>query len=402
MEGKILVVDDDLDMTDIIELSLKTRGFEIKAVHDGESALKAYSEWEPDIILLDVMMPQMNGLEVCQNIRELEGPDQHIPIILLTALHSLQDKEKGFLSGADDYLTKPIHPSELVLRVEAHITRLRKMLVTAREVSPARPVDDSNDPRRVIRGLDRVAISVLIPVLNEEESLPHVLTRIPKWVDEVLLVDGNSTDKTVEVARKAYPNIRVITQNGKGKGNALKCGLEAAKGDIVVTIDGDGSMDPAEIPFFVGALMSGADYVKGSRFLQGAGTVDMPMIRIMGNSFLVFLANFLFGVRFSDITYGYNAIWREHITCMALEIDGWPNEIISNIRVVKHRLHVVEVACNEQERIAGEAKLEAFSAGWEILVAMVGEWIQWKRDGVSYYRQPKYGDKNGSNKLNNL
>jgi len=393
MNAKVLIVDDDFDTAGLIVASLTPRGFEVKPVYDGESALQAFSEWKPDIILLDIMMPYIDGLEVCRKIRELEGPRQHTPIILQTALTQLKDKEKGFLAGADDYLTKPYHPSELVLRVEAHINRLRKLSVSERLVSPPSSGVDAKDPRRAMRTFDRFTISVVIPVLNEEEALPHVLSRLPKWIDEVLLVDGNSTDKTVEVARKAYPKINVMTQKGRGKGNALKCGLEAAKGDIIVMIDGDGSMDPAEIPFFVGALLSGADYVKGSRFLQGAGTLDMPPIRVVGNGALVMLANFLFGVRFSDITYGFNAIWREHTCCMALEIDGWPYEIISNIRVLKHRLHVVEVACYEQERVAGEAKLEALSAGWEILVAMIIEWFHWKRDGVSRYHRSKSAEK---------
>jgi DNA-binding response OmpR family regulator len=393
MNNRVLIVDDEVMTTNLIEASLARKGYETKSVFDGEGALRAFSEWKPDLILLDIMMPDMDGLEVCRKIRELEEPHQHTPILLQTALTQLQDKEKGFLAGADDYLTKPYHPTELALRVGAHINRQRKLSVAERMVFPPFSVDDPTDVRRAMRMFDRFTITILIPVLNEEGSIPQVLAQIPKWVDEVLLVDGHSTDKTVEVATKAYPHIIVITQPGKGKGDALRCGLEAAKSDIIVTMDGDGSMDPTEIPFFVGALLSGADYVKGSRFLQGAGTVDMPWIRILGNGLLVQLANFLFGVRYSDITYGFNAIWRKNISCTALEIDGWPNEIISNIRVVKHKLRVVEVACFEQGRIAGEAKLEAFQAGWKILLAMITEWLNWKRNGVARYRPPRYTPK---------
>lgn len=216
-------------------------------------------------------------------------------------------------------------------------------------------------------------VSVVVPALNEAENLPHVLPRIPHWVHEVLLVDGHSTDETVAVARRILPGIRVIAQEGRGKGAALRCGVAAATGDIVVMLDADGSTDPAEIPAFVGALMAGADFVKGSRFLQGGGTVDMPRHRQIANALLVTLANVLFRTHFTDITYGYNAVWNSRRESLALEFDNWASEIISNIRVARRGLRVVEVACFEHKRIAGEAKLQAFPAGWQILKAMLSE-----------------------------
>ncbi|TAK33779.1 MAG: glycosyltransferase family 2 protein [Chloroflexota bacterium] len=217
------------------------------------------------------------------------------------------------------------------------------------------------------------SISVVIPALNEAENLPHVLPRIPKWVDEVLLVDGNSTDNTVEVARRVSPDIRIIRQHGRGKGAALRSGFAAATGDIIVMLDADGSTDPREIPAFVGALVAGADFAKGSRFLCGGGTADMSYYRRLGTIALVWLANLLFGTRFSDITYGYNAVWRWHGYALALELDGWAQEIISNIRATRFGLRVAEVSCFEHKRLAGEAKLRAFDAGWTILKAILAE-----------------------------
>lgn len=216
-------------------------------------------------------------------------------------------------------------------------------------------------------------VSVVIAALNEAENLPHVLPRIPAWVDEVLLVDGNSTDDTVAVARRIRPGIRVVRQQGRGKGAAIRTGFEMATCDIVVLLDADGSTDPAEIPVFVQTLIDGADFAKGSRFLTGGGTVDMPLFRQAGNWGFVFLTNILFGTRYTDITYGYNATWRRHQDLMALDIDNWANEIISNIRVARNGLNVVEVPSFEHERIAGEAKLATFSAGWMILKAILGE-----------------------------
>ena len=221
--------------------------------------------------------------------------------------------------------------------------------------------------------LGRARVTVVIPALNEAECLPHVLPRLPTWVDEILLVDGQSTDGTVEIARRLRPDLRVVPQQGRGKGAALRTGLMHATGDIIVTLDADGSTDPAEIPAFVGALLGGADFAKGSRFLQGAGSSDMDRLRRFGNWGFAMIANALFGTRFSDLTYGYNAVWAHHKRALALEIDGWANEIITNIRVATSGLKVVEVASFEHARVAGQAKLRLLPATTAILTAIVGE-----------------------------
>src|SRR5918999_731872 len=94
-------------------------------------------------------------------------------------------------------------------------------------------------------------VTVVIPTLNEAQNLPHVLERLPVWVHEVIVVDGHSTDDTVAVAKACRPDVKIVLQNGKGKGNALACGFREATGDITVMLDADGSTDPAEIPRFV-------------------------------------------------------------------------------------------------------------------------------------------------------
>jgi hypothetical protein len=221
--------------------------------------------------------------------------------------------------------------------------------------------------------LQNVAVSVVIPALNEAQNLRYVLPRIPVDVSEVILVDGESADDTIAVARQLMPSIRIVAQDGRGKGAALRCGFAAAAGDIIVHLDADGSTDPAEIPAFVGALLAGADYAKGTRFIQGASTDDITLLRRLGNWGFVKLANLLFGTHFSDITYGYNAIWREHVDKLAPEIDGWAHEIVGNIRAARHGLRVVEVASRESPRLGGQAKLKTFPAGWAILRAIVAE-----------------------------
>lgn len=267
---------------------------------------------------------------------------------------------------------------------EIHVIKREAVKEAAEVKNFVQPTSQPKRPSSVIP--EHVTVSVVIPAMNEEKNLPHLLPLIPEWVHEIVLVDGNSKDRTVEVAREICPRIRIIQQEGRGKGAALRTGFLKSTGDIIVMLDADGSMDPREIPSFVGALLAGADVVKGSRFVQGAGTTDMPLYRKLGNAALTTAANILFGTAYTDITYGFNAAWRHSAPGLALEIDGWSHEIVNILRAARHGLKVVEVACFEHSRIAGEAKLQAFSAGWAILKEMVRErfgqpkkWVLWER-----------------------
>ncbi len=220
----------------------------------------------------------------------------------------------------------------------------------------------------------RPTISVIIPALNEADNLPHVLPRIPTWIDEVLLVDGHSKDDTVMVAKRLWPEIRVVMQEGRGKGAALRSGFAAATGDIIVMLDADGSTDPAEIPVFVGALLAGADFVKGSRFLQGGGTADMPLYRKLGNWGFVMAVRVLFGGSYSDLCYGYNAFWRRVLPHLDLDGDGFEIETIMNVRALCTGCKVAEVPSFEAVRVYGTGRLRTIPDGWRVLKAIVREW----------------------------
>jgi glycosyltransferase involved in cell wall biosynthesis len=216
-------------------------------------------------------------------------------------------------------------------------------------------------------------VTVVVPALNEAENLPFVLGRLDPETHEVLVVDGASEDNTTEIARALHPRVRVLSQRDSGKGEALRTGFTAATGDIIVTLDADGSADPAEIPAFVGALRAGADFAKGSRFLQGAGTADMPFYRRFGNACFVVLVRLLFGGRYSDLCYGYNAFWRDILPSLQLENNGFEIETIMNIRALRARLSVVEVASFESRRMHGMPKLKTIPDGWRVLRAILKE-----------------------------
>jgi glycosyltransferase involved in cell wall biosynthesis len=228
-------------------------------------------------------------------------------------------------------------------------------------------------PRSLEAEAGNVNISIVIPTLNEAANLPHVFARIPDCVDEVVIVDGHSTDDTIVVAQALMPSVRIIIQDGRGKGNALKCGFAAAHGDIIVMLDADGSTDPDEIPTYVAPLLAGADFAKGSRFAKGGGSVDITPFRALGNKFLNGIVNLLYGTRYTDLCYGYNAFWKHLLPVMDVDCDGFEVETLINVRVAKAGLRIAEVPSIEQERIHGVSKLNPMRDGFRVLRTILRE-----------------------------
>jgi glycosyltransferase involved in cell wall biosynthesis len=238
-------------------------------------------------------------------------------------------------------------------------------LPRARHTKRLRALGDPSDPRTGAR------VSVVIPTLNEAANLPHVMSRIPNWVHEVLIVDGRSIDDTVAVARALWPSVRIILQDGRGKGNALACGFGAAVGEIIVMLDADGSTDPAEIPQFVQPLLDGADFAKGSRCIDGAGSADLSPLRSAGNRVLTGLFNTFYGRQYSDLCYGYNAFWSRCLQDMRVDCDGFEVETLIHVRIARAGRRVKEVPSMEHQRLSGESNLRAFRDGWRVLRTMV-------------------------------
>lgn len=216
-------------------------------------------------------------------------------------------------------------------------------------------------------------VTVVVPAMNEAENLRVFLPQLKDMGYEILLVDGHSKDNTIEVAKELIPSIKVVQQRGKGKGAALRTGFEEASGDIIVMIDADCSMDPGEIPAFVGALKAGADFAKGSRFIQGGGTVDMEFYRKAGNWGLMMLVRILYGGQYSDLCYGYNAFWKRVLPALDLQGDGFEIETEMNIRALKAGLKIAEVPSFEAERIHGVSNLNTVTDGFRVLNTIISE-----------------------------
>src|SRR4051794_5198147 len=227
-------------------------------------------------------------------------------------------------------------------------------------------------------------VSVVIPTYNEARDLPRVFSRLPADLHEVVVVDGRSVDDTIEVARALRPDVRIVRQNRRGKGNAMACGFAAVTGDIVVMLDADGSADGAEIERFVAALVDGADFAKGTRFSGDGGSSDITALRAWGNRWLNRIANVLFSTRYTDLCYGYNAFWTHCLPSLELDPgtehgdvarwgDGFEIETIINTRMAKAGMRITEVPSYEHPRLHGTSNLNTWRDGLRVLRALVVE-----------------------------
>jgi len=253
-----------------------------------------------------------------------------------------------------------------------------------------------SDPRRERRDYrTRPTVTAVIPTLNEAENLPHVLEKLPAGVNELIIVDGHSKDATVEVTKDLRPDARIVLQDKRGKGNALACGFAAARGDIIVSIDADGSTDPREIPAFIAPLMHGADLVKGSRYMKGGGSADITRIRSAGNRALGASVNLLFGTRYTDLCYGFNAFWRRCLPELQVDCDGFEVETVLNVRAAKAGLTVVEVPSYERDRIHGLSNLSAWRDGRRVLAAIIRERLSRLPEPSEAWR-PEFAEVGGS------
>lgn len=177
MTNKVLIVDDERAIVEILEFNLKKEGYETLTAYDGREGLKAAREGRPDLILLDIMLPYMDGFEVCRTLRD-EG--NNVPIIMLTAREEETDKVFGLETGADDYITKPFSMRELVARVRSNMRRSMAAVPAAAEAEapgggPIRIRTLTVDPERRAVSKDGVEVDLT----QREYELILFLARAP-------------------------------------------------------------------------------------------------------------------------------------------------------------------------------------------------------------------------------
>lgn len=220
-------------------------------------------------------------------------------------------------------------------------------------------------------------VTVIIPALNEEHSIAEVLQGLKQMgYDKILVVDGNSGDRTIEVA-KDHGAI-VVLQNSRGKGAALRQAFDHADGDVIVMMDADGSMNPKEVPLLIEALDSGADLVKGSRFLPYGYSEDMNLIRRIGNQFFLSMVNRIWSTNYTDLCYGLAAFKKDTIDklCPHLKSISFEIETEVFIKAKKLRLKVVEIPSIEFRRRHGKSNLNIFKDGFRILKTIIEEFVK--------------------------
>lgn len=216
-------------------------------------------------------------------------------------------------------------------------------------------------------------VSLIIPARNEARNISSVLDTVPSCVTEVLLVDGASTDATMHMASHCMSNIRMVHQQGPGKGNALRTGFGEATGDYIVMMDADGSMSPLEIPNFIHFLEHGYDFVKGSRFVAGGGSLDITRLRRLGNRALLGVVNALYRTTMTDLCYGFCAFRRCFLEDLRLSSEGFEIEAEMTLHALRAGLRIAEVPSLEMPRRSGRSQLHTFRDGRRVLRVVLDE-----------------------------
>lgn len=180
MKQKILVVDDEVSICDLIKINLEAEGYEVALAYDGAAALKKVDTFKPDLMVLDVMLPEVNGFEVCKKVTQ----EKQIPIIMLTAKSDLVDKVLGLELGADDYITKPFHPRELIARVKVLFRRLSGEKSAPAKTLSNGPLEIDTEKREVLLSGNELELSV-----KEYELLHFLLCNLEQAFSREVLLD---------------------------------------------------------------------------------------------------------------------------------------------------------------------------------------------------------------------
>ena len=202
-------------------------------------------------------------------------------------------------------------------------------------------------------------ISVVIPTLNEEHTIKDVIEGCRPYADEIIVVDGHSTDRTKEIAESL--GVKVILDHKKGKGEALRHAINFVTGDVIVFIDADGSHDPNDIPRLVEPILRDeADHVSGSRLIGGSSELHGGFdecFRLMGSSFITACINWRFKVRLSESQNGFRAIKTNVIKQLDLKENITTIEQEMIMKTLKKGFRMGEVPTHEHKRKMGYSKI---------------------------------------------
>ena len=223
---KALIVDDDRVLADVLAFTLRREGFQVILAHDGEAALRRWSEEQPDLIVLDVNMPKLDGFNVCRRIRA----EADTPIILLTVRGEEDDIVHGLGLGADDYITKPFSPRQLVARAEAVLRRAGK----ATAPTASRVADLVHDPSRrelSVTGLGTVSLTPLESRLLGYLMLNagHILTA-EAIIDHVWGADGGDRDMLRQLVHRLRGKIAHACKAGDAEAESADAYIETVAG----------------------------------------------------------------------------------------------------------------------------------------------------------------------------
>ncbi|UCD26354.1 MAG: glycosyltransferase family 2 protein [Candidatus Bathyarchaeota archaeon] len=228
---------------------------------------------------------------------------------------------------------------------------------------------------------EELSVSVVIPVFNEELTIGDIVARTRsilgqfRFPSEVLVIDDGSVDRSAEISQES--EARVLRGAHKGKGHALRFGFKQAKGDIIVTLDSDGSHNPEEIPLVLRYILENkVDFVIGSRFFDTTATrAKIPKVNRIGNMMFNNLIRLLTGVRVSDSQSGFRAIRSSVIKKMRLNSRGYEVESEMLVKALKMGVRVAEIPVSFEQRTIGKSKLDPLRDGTKILYSIITSYL---------------------------
>jgi glycosyltransferase involved in cell wall biosynthesis len=234
-----------------------------------------------------------------------------------------------------------------------------------------------------VEAVDReeFSVSVIIPVFNEELTIGDIVARTRSTLEqfklpyEVLVIDDGSVDRSAEISQASEAH--VLREAHEGKGHALRLGFERAKGDVIVTLDSDGSHQPEEIPLILRCMMENkVDFAIGSRFFDtDVNNAKIPNVNRIGNRMFSDLIQLFTGVKISDSQSGFRAIKSSVIKKMRLNSRGYEVESEMLVKALKMGVRVAEIPVSFEQRTVGKSKLDPLKDGTKILFSIITSYL---------------------------